>query len=69
MIGDEEVLECPAHPEGHTRLEWHTLGYLCARCGEHTGNNHQGHYWRWCKVTGTLRDFHMCCPGNCELEA
>lgn len=44
---------------------------VCARCGHHTGNNHQGHYWRWCKVTGTMREFHLCCKDpewGCELE-
>ena len=29
---------------------------VCARCGHHTGNSHQGHYWRACKVlSGRLR--------------
>ncbi len=42
---------------------------VCSRCNRHTGNSNQGHYWRMCKVTRTLRDFHHCCPGNCELEA
>jgi hypothetical protein len=23
---------------------------VCARCGHHTGNAHQGHYWMFCKV-------------------
>ena len=23
---------------------------VCPRCGHHTGNSHQGHYWRACKV-------------------
>ena len=23
---------------------------VCRRCGNHTGNSHQGHYWRVCKV-------------------
>ncbi len=23
---------------------------VCPRCGHHTGNSHQGHYWRTCKV-------------------
>ena len=23
---------------------------VCPRCGHHTGNSHQGHYWRSCKV-------------------
>lgn len=42
---------------------------VCSRCGRHTGNAHQGHYWAHCKVTKTRREFHLCCPdGNCELE-
>ena len=40
----------------------------CARCGKHTGNSTQGHYWAFCKVTRTKREFHQCCPGDCELE-
>jgi hypothetical protein len=23
---------------------------VCPRCGHHTGNSHQGHYWQSCKV-------------------
>lgn len=42
---------------------------ICERCGHHTGNAHQGHFWSYCKVTGDVRDFHMCCPDDCELEA
>lgn len=42
---------------------------VCARCGHHTGNANQGHYWRACSVTKTLREFHFCCPGDCALEA
>lgn len=42
---------------------------ICARCNQHTGNTSQGHYWSYCKVTRTNRDFHFCCPGACELEA
>jgi hypothetical protein len=40
----------------------------CGRCGRHTGNSTQGHFWAQCRVTETLRDFHFCCPGACELE-
>jgi len=30
---------------------------VCPRCGHHTGNSHQGHYWRACKVlSGRVRD-------------
>lgn len=42
---------------------------VCARCGQHTGNSNQGHYWAWCSVVRHNRDFHFCCPGDCELEA
>jgi len=42
---------------------------VCARCGHHTGNNNQGHFWSWCKVTRSTGNFHFCCPGDCELEA
>lgn len=42
---------------------------VCGRCGHHTGNSHQGHYWSFCAVTRTQREFHFCCPGNCQLEA
>jgi hypothetical protein len=40
----------------------------CGRCGEHTGNSHQGHYWGYCKVTKSIREAHFCCPGDCELD-
>ena len=43
---------------------------VCPRCGQHTGNAHQGHYWGWCKVTGTIRAGHFCCGNEfgCELD-
>lgn len=41
---------------------------ICTRCGEHTGNSNQGHFWAYCKVTHTFRAFHFCCPDQCELE-
>jgi hypothetical protein len=41
---------------------------VCGRCKNHTGNSHQGHYWKYCKVTNTMREFHFCCPEDCELE-
>jgi len=50
-------------------VDGHCRCVVCSRCNHHTGNNHQGHYWRKCKVTGTMRVFHFCCPGDCELEA
>lgn len=40
----------------------------CPRCDQTTGNNTQGHFWAYCKVTRTDREYHMCCPGQCELE-
>lgn len=42
---------------------------VCSRCGHHTGNATQGHYWAACSVTKTNRGFHFCCPGACELES
>lgn len=44
------------------------LGMTCARCGKRTGNNNQGHYWVYCKVTRTDRHHHFCCPDACKLE-
>lgn len=41
---------------------------VCGRCERHTGNSHQGHFWKWCRVTKDMREFHFCCPDNCELE-
>lgn len=44
-------------PDGRCRCT------ICARCGHHTGNSHQGHYWKWCKQEGQmLDDWHFCCP-------
>lgn len=40
---------------------------VCSRCGHHTGNSHQGHYWSYCKVTKKVERFHFCCPDDCEL--
>lgn len=73
---DEETYSCAACPEGHTAAEWHALGMLCGRCGKHTGNNHQGHHWTFCKVYAkqgksideSMREPHFCCPDDCELE-
>lgn len=41
---------------------------VCGRCGRHTGNATQGHYWAWCKVRRGVVDFHFCCPGSCSLD-
>lgn len=70
-------MHCKFCDTEHDEITWNSLGMLCARCGRHTGNNHQGHYWGLCKVlvaagkTGkdAIRELHFCCPGNCELEA
>lgn len=42
-------------------------GMTCGRCDRPTGNYTQGHYWAFCKVTKTIREFHFCCPGDCAL--
>lgn len=41
---------------------------VCGRCGHHTGNSNQGHYWSYCKVTRRREGFHFCCPDDCEFE-
>jgi hypothetical protein len=41
---------------------------VCSRCGRHTGNTTQGHWWAWCKATREMREFHFCCPDRCELD-
>lgn len=44
---------------------------VCGRCGHHSTNNHQGHYWTWCSVTKSMRKPHFCCKDpafGCELE-
>jgi hypothetical protein len=39
-------------PDGTTRCRC----VVCPRCGHHTGNAHQGHYWSFCKVlAGRIR--------------
>lgn len=73
----EVMYECSVCPEGeHALMHWNALGMICPRCNEHTGNNHQGHWWAFCKVRAqqvddwkdALREMHFCCPGDCELE-
>jgi hypothetical protein len=54
------------HPSA-TRIGDRCRCIVCPRCYKHTGNAHQGHFWALCKLTKTLREFHLCCPGNCEL--
>lgn len=41
---------------------------VCGRCNNHTGNSHQGHYWKFCvPLGGMAKKFHFCCPDDCEL--
>jgi len=48
--------------------EYEARFLICARCQQNTGNTNQGHYWSFCSLTGKLRDFHFCCPGDCALK-
>lgn len=43
---------------------------ICPRCGHHTGNGTQGHYWKSCRVLGELRAAVMADqpPGNLSGE-
>lgn len=41
---------------------------VCSRCDRHTGNGNQGHYWAYCSATKEVREYHFCCPSQCELE-
>lgn len=49
-------------PTGHC----HSRSSHCGRCGG--CSSYQGHYFKHCSVTKTDREFHFCCPDNCELE-
>lgn len=68
---DDELLNEPTGPletvlrEIKARMD----GMECGRCHKPTGNNSQGHYWAFCKVTRTIREHHFCCPDDCALEA
>lgn len=66
LIGSQEDTPCDA--ETPTMLDGRCRCIVCPRCDHHTGNAHQGHHWSYCTVTGTTREFHFCCPGDCELE-
>ena len=55
-------------PVPASQLDGRCRCVVCGRCGRHAGNSHQGHHWRHCRVTGTMRDPHFCCPDDCELE-
>jgi hypothetical protein len=63
QAGDCDAPNRPMYIDGSCRC------LVCARCKHHTGNSNQGHWWGYCKVTKTVRAFHFCCPGDCELEA
>lgn len=64
MIGNPPGCDSPSPA---SQIDGQCRCIVCSRCGHHTGNSHQGHYWSHCTATGTGRGFHMCCPGNCEL--
>lgn len=70
---DPRVPGCDA-PAGQASIYFGYDGTLicrcmvCDRCGRHTGNSHQGHYWAFCQDTGHTREFHFCCPNDCELK-
>lgn len=67
MIGNPPGCDSPspASWDGNGRCRC----IVCARCGHHTGNSTYGHYWAYCSVTLAVREHHLCCPDNCELEA
>lgn len=48
-------------------IVYHCRCIVCSRCGHHTGNTNQGHYWAWCKVQHQMLSYHFCCPNDCEL--
>jgi hypothetical protein len=73
-LGDSSVIPIPTagrpgliqyEDEGSDR----SRGMRCGQCGQYTGNNHQGHYWKHCSVTKQFETFHFCCPGACDLAA
>jgi hypothetical protein len=57
-FGDDspcDAAEYGAHPS-MSMLDGRCRCVVCARCGHHTGNSHQGHYWKSCQVlAGRLR--------------
>jgi hypothetical protein len=66
--------DCDAELFGNapTVLDGRCRCLVCGRCGHHTGNASQGHYWAWCKVTHSIRKHHFCCQDpvyGCSLEA
>jgi len=76
MTGPIVVSDCDApHPPTVYVVEWNgdepmygCRCLICARCGHHTGNSNQGHYWSYCRVSKQEEWFHFCCPDDdCEL--
>ncbi len=63
----QEEVDCEVCRTSHSRTAWATLGMVCSRCETHTGNNHQGHYWGFCNVTGEVEKVHFCCPDDCQF--
>jgi transcriptional regulator with XRE-family HTH domain len=74
---EAEEYVCEACDVVHDPLTDQSLGMVCGRCNQHTGNYTQGHYWGLCKVElgrgkpwqDCIRDLHFCCPGDCALES
>jgi hypothetical protein len=58
---------CPECGVLHSPEQERALGLVCNRCGRHTGNSSQGHYWSLCKVAKKDIGMHFCCPDDCEL--
>lgn len=75
-MSERVEFDCPACGQAHDHITDRSLGMVCSRCNQHTGNNNQGHYWGLCKVLMSqgvpfrkaIRELHFCCPGDCELE-
>jgi hypothetical protein len=67
-LGERIELRNVSFPPGLEEILPPGAGFVCGRCRRPTGNRHQGHYWAFCQVTKTERDFHFCCPGDCALE-
>lgn len=73
MMNEIRVPGCDAPSPPPVYMNNSGTGYICrclvcARCGHHTGNNTQGHYWKFCRRQLKSTKFHFCCPNDCELE-
>ena len=67
----ESSQQIPGPPPGN-QTDFNTKrqqGMKCGRCDQWTGDNNQGHYWSYCKVTKKIEVFHFCCPNDCQLVA